>query len=172
MFDHHDAGIGLWPGERPQDLEAEDDLAFSMTCRELADGWVESDRQLLPDGLEEIAPGLFLAAVVSSVDPGRLNGYDVVRLMQAESRLVSHHEARKYVAMAETAFAFGSDPDSPVLRSSEQVEYAAVEIAAALTLTRRVSEDQLGRAVVLSSTLSRVRQALSDGLIDAAKVRV
>lgn len=172
MFDHHDAGIGFWPGERPEDVEGEDHFAWSVTCGELADGWVSSDRHVLPSDLEDWRPGPFLAAVVSSVDPGRLNGHDVVRVMRARARLSSHHEAGKYEAMAETAFAFGSDPDSGVLRSSEQVEYAAVEIAAALTLTRRASEDQLGRAVTLASTLRRVRQAFSDGLIDSAKVRI
>jgi hypothetical protein len=106
------------------------------------------------------------------VDPARLNGHDLVRLLQARSRLSSHHEAGKYQAMAETAYAFGSDPDAGVLRSTEQVEYAALEVAAALTLTRRASEDQLGRAVVLASTLRRVRQAFSHGLVDVAKVRV
>jgi hypothetical protein len=172
MFDSQSVGVGLWPGERPEDFDREDHLAWSITCRELADGWVEPDRHLLPDGLEDLLPGPYLAAVVHSVDPSRLNGHDLVRLLQARSRLSSHQEAGKYAAIAETAFAFGSDPDARVLRSSEQVEYAALEVAAALTLTRRASEDQLGRAVVLASTLQRVQQAFVHGLIDVAKVRV
>jgi hypothetical protein len=172
MFDSQDAGIGLWPGERPEDFDREDHLAWSITCSELADGWAEDDRHLLPGGLEDLLPGPYLAAVVSSVDPARLNGHDAVRVMKARARLSSHQEAGKYAAMAETAFAFGSDPDARVLRSTEQVEYAALEVAAALTLTRRASEDQLGRAVVLASTLRRVQQAFSHGLLDMSKVRV
>ena len=117
-------------------------------------------------------PGLHLAAVVSSVDPSRLNGHDVVRLMQAEARLSSHHEAGKYEAMAEVAYSSPSDADSGVLRSCGQVEYAAVEVAAALTLTRRASEDQLSRAVSITGRLRRVGEAFSRGDIDLAKVRV
>jgi hypothetical protein len=57
--------------------------------------WLVEEQHFLPDGLEEIAPGPFLAAVVSSVDPSKLNGHDAVRLMQAQARLVSHGEAGK-----------------------------------------------------------------------------
>jgi len=38
MFDQRDLVIGLWPGEKPEDLEAEDDLAFHETQLALADG--------------------------------------------------------------------------------------------------------------------------------------
>ncbi|HUF16403.1 MAG TPA: hypothetical protein VMQ46_10995, partial [Acidimicrobiia bacterium] len=70
MFDHHDSGIGLWPGESIEEVEAAQsvDLSYRLTCLALADGWVESDRDLLPDTLEDIPVGPFLAAVVSSVD--------------------------------------------------------------------------------------------------------
>ncbi len=164
MFDHCDVVVGLSElgvssGESDEGRRA-DWAAFELTCRELADGWVESDRHLLPDGLEDIPPGVFSAAVVSSVDPARMNGHDVVRLMRARARLSSHHEAGKYRAMAEVVFAPSSGSDSGVVRGSEEGEYAVLEIAAALTLTRRGSEDQLGRAVVLASTLCRVREGV------------
>ena len=163
MFDYQEHGVGLWPGEGFDDLEAEDQLSYEQTCLALADGWLEPNRHALPSGLEGIEPGLHLAAVVSSVDPSQLNGHDVVRLMQAEARLSSHHEAGKYEAMAEVAYSSPSDPDSEVLRRYGQVEYAAVEVAAALTLTRRSSEEQLSRAVSITGRLRRVGEMLSRG---------
>lgn len=169
MFDHTAAVVGLWPGERPDE---DVDLAYELTCRQSADGWVDDDRDVLPTDLEDMAAGPFLAAVVSSVDPSRLNGHDAVRLMQARARLSSHHEAGKYEAMAEVAYSPPTDPDSGVLRSSEEVEYAALEVAAALTLTRRASEDQLGRAVVLTDRLPRVLESFSAGLLDLPRVRI
>jgi hypothetical protein len=171
MFDPLASGIGLLPGEGPE-YHDDIDVSYELTCRLLADGWTAPDRQVLPDDLEQILPGPYLAAVVSSIDVSELNGHDVVRLMQARSRLASHHEAGKYQAMAEVAYAPPSDPDSGVLRSSEEVEYAAVEVAAALTLTRRSSEDQLSRAVSLTGSLWRVWESFSAGLIDLPKVRV
>ena len=172
MFDEVDSVVELWPGEGPEDLQAEDQLAYRLTCLELADGWTEPDRHVLPSGLEGIGVGPFLAAVVSAVDAARLNGHDAVRLMQARGRLASHHEAGKLDALAEVAFSPPGDAESPVERSFEAVEYAAVEVAAGLTLTRRASEGQLELAVSLSGCLHRVRNAFSRGLLDLPKVRV
>jgi len=120
MFDHADSVVGLWPGERPEDVrfdyDREDQIAYELTCRAMADGWVQPDRHFLPDDLEEIPPGLHLAAILSSVDPSRLNGHDAVRLMTARARLSSHHEAGKYEAMAEVVYAPPGDADSGVFR--------------------------------------------------------
>ena len=41
-----------------------------------------AERQVLPDDLESIAPGPFLAAILSAVDRSRLNGHDAVRVMR------------------------------------------------------------------------------------------
>ncbi len=172
MFDHDDSVVGLWPGERPEDLAAEDALAYEITCRELADGWVEEDRHVLPDDLEGIVAGPYLAAILSSVDPSKLNGHDAVRLMKAWARLSSHGEAGKYEAMAEVVFSAPGDADSGVFRLSEQVDYAEVEIAAALSYTRTTSRKELCRAVSLSEGLVRVRDRLSSGDIDVARMRV
>ena len=76
MFDQMDRVVGFLPGEGPEGLLAEDRLAFEVTCRLLADGWVDDDRHLLPSGFDDLAPGLHLAAVVSTIDSSRLNGHD------------------------------------------------------------------------------------------------
>ena len=172
MFDHTDSVIGLWPGERPEDLEAESQLAYSVTCLEMADGWVEPDRHLLPDDLEKLLPGPYLAAILHALDPERLNGHDAVRLMTARARLVSHNEAGKLRAMSEVAISPPGDGESPVERTSTEIDYAAPEIAAALTLTRRASENELSRAMSLNGRLRRVLLALTAGTIDAARAKV
>src|SRR5918994_397481 len=143
MFDNQDVGVGLSPGEGTEDevlLQAEDDLAYEIARRMMGDGWSDDDQHFLPDDLEEIAPGPYLAAIVSGVDAERLNGHDVVRLMQAQARLGSHHEAGKLAAVAEVAFSPPGGPGSGVERSPDEVEYSSVEIAAGLTLTRRGSD--------------------------------
>ncbi len=170
MFGHADSVIGLWPGERPDDLPADDVLAYELTCRLLAD-WVDDDQHVLPSGFDDL-PHRYQAVVVSGLDPSRLNGYDVVRLMKAEARLSSHFDARKYEAMAEVAFSPPGDADSGVFRLSEQVDYAAVEIAAGLSLTRRASEDQLSRAASLAGRLRRVHDLFLSGALDVHRVRV
>lgn len=171
MFGHTDSVIGLWPGQGPDDLAAEDVFAYELTCRELADGWVDDDQHVLPSGFDDL-PHRYQAVVVSGLDPSRLNGYDVVRLMRAEARLSSHFDARKYASMAEVAFTPPGDADSGVFRLTEQVDYAAVEIAAALSLTRRGSEDQLSRASSLTGRLRRVHELFLSGALDVHKVRV
>jgi hypothetical protein len=172
MFDHEDSVIGLWPGERPEDLATEEDFVYEHTCREIADGWLPEDRHLLPDDLEELLPGPYLAAILHALDPERLNGYDAVRVMQARSRLASHNEAGKLRAMAEVAFSPPGNADSPVERDSIEVEYVAAEIAAGLTLARSSSKTELSRALSLNDRLHRVWSALSAGSIDLAKAKV
>ena len=172
MFDHEDSVIGLWPGEMPENLVREEDLFYEIACREMADGWLEEERHLLPADLEDFLPGPYLASILHAIDPARLNGHDAVRLMQARARLVSHDEAGKLRAIAEVAFSPPGDADSPVERDSIEVEYVAAEIAAGLTLTRRSSETELARALSLNDRLHRVWSALSAGAIDLAKASV
>lgn len=171
MFDQLESTIGLLPGEGHKAIEVADQLAYELTCRELADGWVAPERHVLPDDLESIPAGPFLAAIVSSVDRSRLNGHDLVRLMQAEASLESSSAAQKLASVAEVAHCPPGDAGSPVARDPGEIEYAAVEVAAALTLTRRASETLMDRALWLSSAGRRVASALCRGRISMAKAR-
>lgn len=92
MFEDQDLGIGLLPGEGAEDAAAADQFAYELTCRELADGRVGEDRHFLPD-VESVPPGPFLSAILGSVDRSRLNGFDLVRSLQARERLVAHCQA-------------------------------------------------------------------------------
>lgn len=176
MFDHRETGIGLSelgvPSGESLEERQDDQFAYELTCRALADGWTTPDQVDLPAGFDSMKPGPFLAAIVASTDVHRLNGFDVIRLVQARQRLASHHEAGKHEAIAEVAYIPPGDRNSGVLRSSEQYEYAAVEVAAALTLTRRASEDQLSRAVAITERLRRVLDVFYEGRLDLPKVRV
>ena len=173
MFGQATSGIELLESRDPSgqsSLNAEDQLAYEVTCRELADGWVESDRHVLPPGFEDL-PLSFLAVLARSVDRARLNGYDAIRLMQAEARLESSFAASKLATMAEVAHCPPGGAESPVERSTDEIPYAADEIAPALTLTRRAAESQLDQALALRGRLSRVWDRFARGGLSLQKVR-
>jgi len=175
MFDHQGSGIGLLDpvglsGESSAARD-EDQLAYELTCLEMADGWVEPDRHVLPD-LETLPAGPFLAAIVGSVDRTRLNGYDVVRLMQAEARLENSAAASKLASVSEVAHCPPGNADSSVERSPGEIEYASAEIAAGLTLTRRAAERLLDRALWLTSAGRRVLEVMAAGRVDQRKADV
>jgi len=93
---------------------------------------VASDRQMIPDRLDEWGPGPFLAAVLSSIDPSRLNGHDTVVLMKAHARQVAHDQAAYYISIGEVAAAVPTSEDGPPVRTEEWFEYASMEVRAAL----------------------------------------
>jgi hypothetical protein len=113
-------------------------------------------------------PGPQLAAVLMSIDRNRITGYQRVILMKARARLRAWVEAEFYAdiqAVAEAELEMIPKPD-------EAMESAEGEIRAALTLTRRAAEMQMGMAYQLRDRLPQVWQALHEGLIDLAKARV
>lgn len=152
------------------------DLFAQETDEEIYRLTVEADQtfetldvHVLPADLEEIPPGLFLAGILSSVDPGRLTGFDVVRYVQARERLVSHHHAGLYAGICELAYA--TDPDTPA-RDSVPVGFASEELQTALVKTRRSADYELGLALDLRERIPQVWEALSEGRIDLARARV
>lgn len=170
MFDTDRGPVGLLPGESHESLQIEEDLAFEVTCRELADGWVEDDRQALPD-LGSIPTGPFLAMVLEFVDRSRLNGFDLVEVVKARERLIAHFQAQGMADVTEISFAAPGDASSDLERLDEAFEYAADEIRAALSLTRRAAEYRLSFDTDLCQRLPRVWRMLDEGLIDRTKAR-
>ncbi len=66
----------------------------------------------LPEDLERVTPGPDLAALLSGLDRSRVSGFDLTRLLEAESRLISHFQAGMYETMIEldtVTSEFGSD---------------------------------------------------------------
>lgn len=158
------------PGEGPNSWDAGDQLAFQVTCLEMADGWVEDHRHCLPD-LDSIPPHV-LPIVLKAVDRNKLNGHDLVRLLEAEARLEASASAEKLASVAEIAHCPPGDANSPVERTSHEVEYVSAEIAAALRLTRRSADTLLGRALWLASEGRRVGTAFAKGTLSNAKVGI
>jgi hypothetical protein len=130
------------------------------------------DRQLVPVDLAEMAPGPGLAAVLAGIDRSRLNGYDLVVLLQAQQRQVSYEQAELLSTMAEIAHCPPGDMDSPVARRQRPDQDACDEVAMALTLTRRSGEHWLHTALDLTRRLPAVHAALLAGAVDLPKARV
>lgn len=171
MFGRNDSGIGLLAGETSDSMLADDESAYELTCRLFADGWVDDEQHCVPD-LTGIPPGPFLAVVVECVDRSKLSGYDLVRLLQARERLVSHSQAQSMADMVEVSYAAPRNAVSEPERLLEAFEYASDEIRAALTLTRRAAEYRLGLASDVVERVPRVFELLDQGLIDVPRARV
>lgn len=148
-----------------------DHLADLVTVDELASGWVEEDRQVLPD-LESIPPGPFLFMLLGAVDRAKLNGFDLVRVLQARERLVAHCQAGSAADVYELAYAAPGHTDSDPERLAEAFEYAADELRPALRITQQAAKNRLGVAFDLKERLPRVWEMLDLGLIDLARARV
>lgn len=175
MFGSPVSGIGLSreylsSGESHDDI-VDHEVAYHSTCLELADGWDEPERHLLPHDFDSIPVGPYLAAVIGAIDRARLNGHDAVRLMQAEARLSASYEAHKLATMAEVALSPPGDSRSPVERSPEEIEYAACEIAVALRLTRRSAESQMADALAMTGRLRRAWDLFATGDIGLQKMK-
>ena len=161
MFDARDFDIGLFPGESPEEL-------YRLTLTE-HDRWPEDETHELPDQLESIRPGHYLAAILGSVDPKKLTGHDVVRYVQAQNRLISHDQAGYYTGIGELAHSY--DPDS-IQRHPVANEFASEEIQSALTKTRRSSDYEIDLALDLKLRLPLIADALAEGRIDLARAKV
>jgi hypothetical protein len=135
---------------------------------DLCDIVAEPD-QWVPPGLDEIPPGPQLAAVLSVIDVRRISGYDRVVVLRAHQRLVSHFTASLYADMAAVVDALDEHNDSPYWDAAES---AAAEIRAALNLTRRGADVELGVALDLRSRLPQVHAMLASGTLDARRARV
>jgi hypothetical protein len=122
----------------------------------------------LPPNLETMEPGHVLAVFLAHIDVDRCSPYDRIRVLRAQQRLLSWVAAQKYRTMASIV-----DVIDPEDMSADCVEDgAALEVAAALRLTRRASESEMGFALDLKRRLPRVWGALVAGDIDVPRARV
>lgn len=128
-------------------------------------------RESIPD-LDSIPPGPYLAAILASIDRSRLNGYDLVIVLRADDRMASHYQAQRLADMVELAHCAEGSSYSPAMRVHERQDFASDEVRAALSLTRRSAETQLGLAVELVERLPRILEAFRAGRLSLAKVWV
>ena len=74
---------------------------------------------MLPEGLPDMPPGRRLARLLSTLDPTRLNGWQLVVVLEAQNRQLAHDQARMLATARELAYAPPSGPDSPPQRQGE-----------------------------------------------------
>lgn len=110
--------------------------------------------------LAQRPPGAELAAALAGIDVSESPDYALVDVLRAARRMTSWAQAIEQAATAELAGRPGQDP-----------EFAADEIAAALTLTRVSANRQLSLAWELGHRLPATKAALSTGAIDLPKAR-
>ena len=119
----------------------------------------------LPADLETIPPGLLLAVILSSVDRDRLSGYDRVRVLKADARMVAHFQARVYADIESVSLSVAGELDDLWEGESSDPEIVddatASEIQAALHLTRRAAGIQTDLAYQLCQRLPKVWEALT-----------
>ena len=123
--------------------------------------------EAIPARLDAMEPGPVLAAWLSSVDVDTLSGYDRVVVLRAHQKMASHYSAHVYADMASLAEVLDDPECDPVWVA----EAASAEIRAALTLTRRAADVELGFAVDLKRRLPRVAHALEAGTIDVRRAK-
>ena len=113
-------------------------------------------------------PGLFLAAILSSVDLAGLSGYDRVVVLRAHQKMVNHHQAWAHQAMAaiedHCAELFDGDLEVASVAASAEIRWA-------LNLTRRAADTELNLAHTLRQRLPILWDALVSGMIDIRRAK-
>ncbi len=129
-----------------------------------------SDPSGFPEDLDAWSPGVGLAAVLETTDRSRLTGFELVVLLRARWRMISHLMAEAYADMAEIVCCH---PDKDRIDRLDSPDAEMVdEIRVALSLTRRTANVELGYALDLCRRLPEVWEALASGEIDVRKAKV
>jgi hypothetical protein len=122
----------------------------------------------IPSGLDAMEPGPILAAFLSSIDVNRISGYNRIVVLRAHQRLVSHYTASMYADMAAVVDVLDDDDT----KRWDAAEAAAAEVRAALHLTRRCADTEVGIALELQTRLPQVHDMLAAGVLDVRRARV
>ena len=139
------------------------------------DADVSAEMQQLCSWVSRVAQmptGALFARAVAGMDLSRLNGYSLVDMVIAGSRLVSWAQAVMLAAVAEMAHcptsAYGRSPT----RRDTIDPHARDELAAALCCTPRGADQILNQAYTLTEDLPAVYDALRAGHIDLLRARI
>jgi hypothetical protein len=130
------------------------------------------DTMFIPSDLETMAPGAELAEVLASLDWESLSEPDLIRILRAQQRQVSHYQAGSYWAMNKIVAAYEGVDVSDGMAFVHAAEGAAAEIGAVLRLTRQSADMETSLALELNRRLPAVWKALSEGAIDMRRARV
>jgi len=123
-------------------------------------------RQLIPEGLAEVAPGPELARALAGIELSLLSGYDCVEVLKAQYRQVNHERARLMATMVEAGLCGVGPADDELRRMAVPDEFSADEVRAALVLTRRAADAQFWLAHDLLTRLPAVHAAMDAGVLD------
>ena len=121
----------------------------------------------IPDDFERLAPGPDLGTMLAGIDMSRLDVDDLVAVIQAHARVLSHHQARVYAGMNELVARYLHVHGDPELAH----DGAAMEVAPALRLTRRTATSEIVFATSLHDRLPDVADLLDRGAIDTRRAR-
>ena len=117
-------------------------------------------------------PGPALAVALAEVDPAGVPNGAIVDLMVAQSRQLAHDQARLWAVINEVLHRRPFTPVEQVHRSEFPELFAADEVRAAVTWTRRAAEGETDLAFVLAEHLPLVLCAVSEGAIDRGRAVV
>lgn len=138
----------------------------------LEDPWAPpAPRDVLPAGLATMPPGAELGALLEGIDRDGLNGYELVEVLKAQARQISHLQAGFYANIVEMAHTPWGDADSEAERMPIPDEMALHELRPALGITRRAAELHFDVAFSLAR-LPQVLEALERGVIDLPRAKV
>jgi len=158
---------------------AETDIACQARLRYLVSGREMSDpmsrvrrvtvRQLVPEGLAQMAPGPELGVLLGGLDISALTGTDLVEVLRARARQLSHEQAQLLAVMVEIGLCDPRAGTDEVARLTQTAQYAADEIRAALAWTRNATYREYHFAEALLVRLPAVFTALDTGVICRSK---
>jgi hypothetical protein len=157
--------------ERPDhwvegDPEPPADLLWELTT-EAESSEPEEITSALPAGLADWMPAPYLGVILSGIQVDRLSGHGRVVVLKALQKMSSHYGARVYEAMASIGDAIAELDTDPEF----SFEVAAMEIRAALKLTPRTAERELGMAYQMCQDHPRVAEKLAAGDIDFRRAK-
>ena len=126
----------------------------------------------LPEGLADLPPGRRLARLLSTLDPTRLNGWQLVTVLEAQNRQLAHDQARMLAVARELAYTPPCGIDSPPQRQAEANPYVGSEISFALTWTEYAGGALADVALDCLDRLPDLHAAMLAGRADLPKVRL
>jgi hypothetical protein len=132
---------------------------------------------VLVDRAAVLPPGPDLAAVLHQLSQAAVPNARRVEVMQARSRQLAHEQASLYAQIVEISHTVAltdldGERDETGSQAATRFEWAAHEIAGALTWTPTAAHRELGFATALVERLPLVQEAFLRGRIDRAKAHV
>mgnify|MGYP002623864296 FL=1 len=116
----------------------------------------------------ETAQAHVLAALLSNTDASHLSGFDRVELLKAHQKLVSHYQGAFYQDISSISDHYFKENGDYELAD----EATAMEIRAALRMTRRSADREIAFAIDIVHRLPRIASSLRSGDIDVRRARV